>query len=46
MDAQLVRALIEGGGAAGARCLAWLVEGAQAEPEPRFDVVWPSPVAL
>jgi hypothetical protein len=48
MESELVRGLIEVGGTAAARCLAWLVDGAAALPEARVvDVVWPAaPVVL
>ncbi|EHB53295.1 conserved hypothetical protein [uncultured Mycobacterium sp.] len=47
MESELVRALVEGGGTAATRCLAWLVDGAPAGAGACVDVVWPAaPVEL
>ncbi|ULN44758.1 hypothetical protein MI149_30150 (plasmid) [Mycolicibacterium crocinum] len=47
MESELVRALVEGGGVAAPRCLAWLVDGATAGSGACVDLVWPAaPVEL
>lgn len=46
MESELVRALVDGGGTAATRCLAWLVDG-EAAGRGGVDVVWPAtPVEL
>ncbi|WP_158021540.1 hypothetical protein [Mycolicibacterium chubuense] len=42
MESELVRALIEGGGPAATRCMAWLVDGAAALSEAHVEVMWPA----
>jgi hypothetical protein len=47
MEGEFLRRLVDDGGPAATRCLAWLVEGTTSGAKSRFDPVWPAaPIVL